>query len=216
MLPCVAILIALTIGGLVNAQLCDEDAKNKSNCGWSIMTEQDCHSFDCCWAEGGLGPICYHKTFVPPVYTVFRVLFTANGFLMDLGTEDRYQGKYGVAITPLRVEVIMETADRLRVKIYDPNNPRWEIPTNIVPSPDIPTNKPQETNYKVETSDVNENFWFSVQRRDDKEVIFNSSVGNSLQFYDQYLEIGSQLPKGFNLYGLGKFVDESGFGIPLR
>ena len=211
MLPCVAILIVLTIGGLVNAQICDDNAKNKLNCGWLNMTEQDCHNYNCCWAESGLGPTCYHKIFVPPVYTVSSKVTTANGLVLELKTEDITPAKYGVAITPLRVEVIMETADRLRVKIYDPNNPRWEIPTNIVPSPDIPTNKPQETNYKVETSDVNEKFWFAVKRGNDKEVIFNSLVGNSLQFYDQYLEIGSQLPKGFNLYGLGKFVDESDF-----
>ena len=205
MLQCVTILIVLTIGGFVNTQICDDNAKNKLNCGWLNMTEQDCHNYNCCWAESGMF-ICYHKIFLPPVYRVDSKVSTANGLVLELKTEDITPSKYGTAITPIRVEAIMETADRLRVKIYDPNNPRWEIPPNIVPSPDPPTNKPQETNYNIETSELGEEFWFAVLRGDSEEVLFNSSVGNSLQFYDQYLEIGTQLPKGFNLYGLGEFT----------
>ena len=209
MLPCVAILIALTIGGFVDAQICDDNAKIKLNCGWLNMSEQDCHNYNCCWAESGQGPLCYHRIFVPPVYKVASKVSTANGLVLELKTEDITPSKYGAAITPIRVEIIMETADRLRVKIYDPNNPRWEIPAYIVPEPDPPSNKPQEANYSIETSDLDEEFWFAIERGESGEALFNSSVGNSLQFYDQYLEIGTQLPKGFNLYGLGKFTNET-------
>ena len=44
-----------------------------------------------------------------------------------------YSGKlesvYGDNISPLMVEVTYETTERLHVKIYDPNNERWEIPS---------------------------------------------------------------------------------------
>jgi len=36
---------------------------------------------------------------------------------------------YGPLISPLVVDVSAETNERLHIKIYDPNNPRWEIPT---------------------------------------------------------------------------------------
>ena len=35
----------------------------------------------------------------------------------------------GSPISPLAVEVTQETNDRLHIKIYDPNNQRWEVPT---------------------------------------------------------------------------------------
>lgn len=35
----------------------------------------------------------------------------------------------GSPISPLTVEVNQETNDRLHVKIYDPSNQRWEVPT---------------------------------------------------------------------------------------
>ena len=37
-------------------------------------------------------------------------------------------GPYGDPISPIVVEVSAQTAERLHVKIYDPNNQRWEVP----------------------------------------------------------------------------------------
>ena len=38
-------------------------------------------------------------------------------------------GAAGSPISPLTVELTQETNDRLHIKIYDPNNQRWEVPT---------------------------------------------------------------------------------------
>ena len=38
---------------------------------------------------------------------------------------------YGPNISPLIVDVTMETDERLHVKIYDPKNKRWEIPERL-------------------------------------------------------------------------------------
>ena len=36
---------------------------------------------------------------------------------------------YGPPINPVVMEISGQTESRLHVKIYDPNNQRWEIPT---------------------------------------------------------------------------------------
>ena len=35
---------------------------------------------------------------------------------------------YGDNISPLVFELVQETNDRLHIKIYDPNDNRWEVP----------------------------------------------------------------------------------------
>ena len=37
--------------------------------------------------------------------------------------------QFGTNISPLTVEISHQTNERLHVKIYDPNNQRWEVPT---------------------------------------------------------------------------------------
>ena len=37
-------------------------------------------------------------------------------------------GPYGQDITPLVVEISAQDDERLHVKIYDPNESRWEVP----------------------------------------------------------------------------------------
>ena len=196
-------IFALTLYGTI-AQVCDDNVNGLKRCGWLNMTEQDCHNYNCCWGERWIVPSCYHKIFVPAVYTVSSKVTTTNGLILSLITSNTVPGKYGPPINPLRVEIYFETSDRLRVKILDPNSNRWEIPSNIVPSPDPPANKPLLTNYNIQTADIQGVFWFAVERAEDKEVVFNSSTGSSLTFYDQYIVVGTQLPKGFNIYGLGK------------
>ena len=198
-------IFILTLYG-TSAQICDDHAKEFKRCGWLNMTEQDCHNLSCCWGESWKAPNCYHKIFVPAVYTVSSKVTTANGLVLSLTTSNTVPGKYGPPINPLRVEIYFETSDRIRVKIFDPNNIRWEIPSDIVPSPDPPTNKPLQTHYNIQTADMQEVFWFAVERAEDKEVVFNSSTGSSITFYDQYIVVGTQLPEGFNIYGLGKML----------
>ena len=37
-------------------------------------------------------------------------------------------GSYGSDITPVAMDVFYDTSSRLHIKIYDPNNERWEVP----------------------------------------------------------------------------------------
>lgn len=48
--------------------------------------------------------------------------------LIGVGLKDLY----GDPVSPLVVEISGQTAERLHVKIYDPNSKRWEIPTKYI------------------------------------------------------------------------------------
>ncbi len=49
---------------------------------------------------------------------------------MTIGISDESNsGKFpGSPISPLQVDIVKETNDRLHIKITDPNDKRWEIP----------------------------------------------------------------------------------------
>jgi alpha-glucosidase len=157
-----------------------------------------------------------------------------NGMSLDLQLIDPVgPAFYGKDIPQLKVDVSFQTQDRIRVKIYDPNNARWEVPTSLVSDGEIPANalasgKQKEKhgcphhkgkkkgkrhhgsgldlNYRF--SYTSNPFGFAVTRVSDGEVLFNSSViERSLVFEDQYLEISSILPNDPNIYGLGERVD---------
>ena len=52
--------------------------------------------------------------------------------LLQLTLESSDKTLYGPNISPLVVDVAMETNERLHVKIYNPNNKRWEVPARCV------------------------------------------------------------------------------------
>jgi len=131
---------------------------------------------------------------------------------------------FGADITPLQMSVYMETEvhisllsflcslanltisqTRLRVKIFDPKNKRWEVPGVIVgggtPREDMRAPEKPQYQFSYTTSP----FGFAVQRVSDGTVLFNTTTKgtsfNGLIFEDQYLEISTQLPNNPNIYG---------------
>jgi len=48
---------------------------------------------------------------------------------MTLKVSGSTSSEFGELISPLTVDITMESDERLHVKIYDPNKQRWEIPT---------------------------------------------------------------------------------------
>lgn len=119
----------------------------------------------------------------------------------------------GTDLPYLQVNVAFETENRLRVKIFDPDTARWEIPESLLPLAPPAVNVGA---FAYEFSYTERPFGFAVTRVDDGEVIFNSTapVGpdgvtplfNGLVFEDQFLEISSVLPPSPVFYGLGEKV----------
>ncbi|XP_019181781.1 PREDICTED: alpha-glucosidase-like [Ipomoea nil] len=134
---------------------------------------------------------------------------------------------YGPDIVNLSLVASIETAGRLRVKITDADNPRWEIPDDIIPRTTIANSSSLSLaqvavgeNNQSSISDPNSDlvftlyntipFGFSVQRKSSNDTLFDASpvAGSNetfLIFKDQYLQLSSSLPpNASSLYGLGE------------
>jgi hypothetical protein len=68
--------------------------------------------------------------------------------------------------------VCAHTQTRLHVKIYDPNNERWEVPRVALTG--LPAKKAATTEYRF--SYTTKPFGFAVSRRATGEVLFNTTT----------------------------------------
>lgn len=106
-----------------------------------------------------------------------------------------------------------ETEDRLRIRVTDSDNQRYEIPPAI-----IPRETSRDTSWSQENNAIaNSNFvlklysaspfGFSIARPSTGDVLFNTVPRKpepGTVFKDEYLEITSHLPTISFLYGLGE------------
>lgn len=94
----------------------------------------------------------------------------------------------------------------LHVRIFDPNNTRWEVPDWVTPrsSTIVPA-----SSCALSFQYTKNPFSFLVMRTGSNETLFNTQSNgafNGLIFEDQYLEISTQLELGANIYGIGEQV----------
>ncbi|CAJ0876250.1 14828_t:CDS:2 [Entrophospora sp. SA101] len=120
-------------------------------------------------------------------------------------------GIFGKDSKYLKVIVEHQTKDRLRVKIFDPYDARFEIPDNIVPIPDIELNSEQNQDINYNFTFTKDPFTFSIYRinnNGDAEKIIDTNVKNTntLVFEDQFMEMSFELPDDPFIYGLGEIV----------
>lgn len=136
-----------------------------------------------------------------------------------------------------------DNQDRIRVHLTDSTLPRWEMPQSLLPraaneqlkllrnatSSTISSKGKAQTlnsNHPLEFFYTTNPFGFTIRRRSNGEVLFNSTPstttnGNGNQiplfhdmvFKDQYLEISTQLPCKSALYGLGESTQPSGLRL---
>nr|XP_004295461.2 PREDICTED: alpha-glucosidase-like [Fragaria vesca subsp. vesca] len=118
---------------------------------------------------------------------------------------------YGPDISNLTLYVSYETKDRLRVRITDSTQQRWEIPQEI-----IPRQNQTSQNFSVTDNDLvftlrnTTPFGFTITRRSTNDTVFDttpnpSDPNTTFIFKDQYIQLSSSLPNNrSSLYGLGE------------
>ncbi|ESP05176.1 hypothetical protein LOTGIDRAFT_102822, partial [Lottia gigantea] len=92
----------------------------------------------------------------------------------------------------------------LRVKIFDKNKKRFEVPLELT----NPGTKAENPRYMVKYFN-NNTFSFQVIRHTTETVLFDTSVGG-LTFADKFLQISSKLPST-NIYGFGENAIKDSF-----
>ncbi|KAL5722145.1 hypothetical protein ACHQM5_005702 [Ranunculus cassubicifolius] len=164
-------------------------------------------------------------------YKLVSIQESPNGGLLGLLQVKQKTTIYGSDIPTLQLFVKHENEDRLRVHITDAEKQRWEVPYNILPREEPPTLKnalgksrkvlygeSQISGSELIFSYISDPFSFSVKRKSNGEILFNSKSEesdpfSSLVFKDQYIEISTKLPKEASLYGLGENSQPNGIKI---
>ncbi|AED91714.1 alpha-glucosidase 1 [Arabidopsis thaliana] len=144
---------------------------------------------------------------------------------------------YAPDIKSLNLHVSLETSERLRIRITDSSQQRWEIPETVIPragnhSPrrfsteEDGGNSPENNFLADPSSDLvftlhnTTPFGFSVSRRSSGDILFDTSPDSSdsntyFIFKDQFLQLSSALPENrSNLYGIGEHTKRSFRLIP--
>ncbi|KAK2817716.1 hypothetical protein Q7C36_021649 [Tachysurus vachellii] len=162
-----------------------------------VVTEDMCHARNCCFTrvakeKPGI-PWCYYPPDFPS-YTLVAINDTETGLSGKLlRTQKTY---YPKDIEVLKLDVLYETNSRLRVKITDPAQQRFQVPIDV---PVVQKSAPSPL-YTVEFS--KQPFGIIVKRKQNGAVMLNTTVA-PLFYADQFLQMSTSLASNF-VYGLGE------------
>ncbi|XP_024114980.1 lysosomal alpha-glucosidase [Oryzias melastigma] len=166
-----------------------------------VVTKEMCEARNCCFIpasdagqtrKNGV-PWCFYPPDFPSysLVSINDTLMGQKGILVK-EVKTYYPGD----ILTVEVETRQETDTRLRVRMTDPSNSRFEVPISV-PNP---TEKAENPGYVVEFS--KQPFGITVRRRSTGALLLNTSVA-PLFYADQFLQFSTVLPTQF-IYGLGE------------
>ncbi|KAI4589788.1 hypothetical protein MJG53_000837 [Ovis ammon polii x Ovis aries] len=93
-----------------------------------------------------------------------------------------------------------QTRNRVRFKITDPNNRRYEVPHQFVK--EFSGTAASDPLYNLEV--IHDPFSIKISRKSNNKILFDTSIG-PLVYSDQYLQISARLPNEY-IYGLGEHI----------
>ncbi|KAL3992154.1 werner syndrome ATP-dependent helicase [Sarotherodon galilaeus] len=166
----------------------------------SGASQEKCQERGCCWSprDESNVPWCFFPTNYG--YTV-ESQETPNSYAIKAKlTRMESPSLFGQHIKELAIDAEMQTKNRLRFKIYDPNNKRFEVPhehiLSLNPTPSSPINNTLQITQKP--------FGLTVRREENQKVVFDTRMA-PIVFEDQYIQLSAKLPS-HNIYGLGEHV----------
>lgn len=124
---------------------------------------------------------------------------TPTGFEGNLSLVGEGDTIYGAPIKDLKLQVLFESEDYVRVKITDKSKTRWEVPDDVVDRPDVQS-QPVSLNYEFTYTESP--FSFQVIRKSDNTPIF--TLSDTIRYKDQYIEITSKFDASAKTYGIGE------------
>ncbi|XP_068752603.1 maltase-glucoamylase-like [Montipora capricornis] len=172
--------------------------KNKIDCYPEKGNRAACESRGCIWQERSAEGVPW--CFFPESYS--------GGYKIDGAVRDTklgYQATlrrrsnttiYGQDINEVGLDVEFQTKDRVRFKLYDTKNKRYEVPVMLPKA----TEKASNTKYKVVFK--KDPFSLQILRKDNNVALWDSSVGVFI-FEDQFIQISTKTPSSF-VYGFGE------------
>ncbi|XP_070408245.1 sucrase-isomaltase, intestinal isoform X2 [Nothobranchius furzeri] len=163
-------------------------------------SKMKCEQRGCCWSplDERNVPWCFFST--NQGYTVEH-LEHPNPFVINVQLKRMAAPSlFGADIEQLTFHAEMQTKNRLRFKIFDAKNRRFEVPhvhiRTVSSNPSSPI---------TNTLDIAHNpFGLTVRRKENRRALFDTTIG-PLVFADQYLQLSAKLPS-HNIFGLGEHV----------
>ncbi|XP_026861950.2 lysosomal alpha-glucosidase [Electrophorus electricus] len=166
-----------------------------------VVTEEMCHARNCCFVHDSKArppgqngvPYCFYPPDFPS-YELVAINDVEMGYTGKLiRTQKTY---YPKDIETLQFDVLYESNNRLRMKITDPANERYEVPI------DVPVVKTRAPNPMYTVEFIKKPFGLIVKRKQNGAVLLNTTVA-PLFYADQFLQMSTSLPSTF-VYGLGE------------
>ena len=184
------------------------------------VNQQSCEAQTCCWdpiqPNPQNVPWCYYMNPLSLGYAVSPpgVQQTAFGYSASLSLiNGSTPTAFGPSIPVLTLDVYLETASRVRIRITDPLHARYEVPQYALPrATATAASASQDYVVSIEESP----FGVAVVRKLDGFVMFNSSgpgLFNGLIFKDQYIELSTQLSPSSTFYGIGESTKSDGLAL---
>ncbi|KAK3797400.1 hypothetical protein RRG08_055598 [Elysia crispata] len=159
-------------------------------------SKRACEKRGCCWGNQvskGV-PFCYFPTNYGG-YKASNIKVSAKGVTANLSRSDH--SLFPPDVDKLVLQIDFQTETRLRIRIFDPNNARFEPPVEVPTQPKAVDNPLYKV--KVTASPFN----IVVTRVSTNATIFDTTGMAPFIFADQFLQIGTRLSTHF-LYGLGE------------
>ena len=194
--------------------VCDNIVPNdRFDCNPDQPSQSRCESRGCCWrsangqitgrnettGELSIGvPTCYYPKDYKS-YSVDRIEQGTEQITVYLSKSSTPSG-FPNDIQKVRVEITNLCDKRLRIKIFDDQNERWQVPL-----PKLNLKKFSTTQERLYNVNVTQDGHLSVTRKSNGAKIFDTEL-TKLIFADQLIQLSNRVPSK-SLYGVGEHMD---------